>query len=197
MNFWQKFQEMLFKRWFLWVLVVINFGGAIYGFYWYRDQLAETPVWLWLLVPDSPLSTNLFLLVVIGFLAGWRNPVFQLVAYTSIIKYGIWAVIINVHYTWLTGELYLVNFMLAASHFGMALEGYLYWRHLKYGWPALAAAAAWMVIQDTADYVFGLHPYLFSEAQFNLAMISAAALTAILIGYGIRQMNKVTGWGVE
>lgn len=195
MDLWHRFNEMLFYRWFLWVLVIINFGGALYGFYWYRDQLADTTVWLWPLVPDSPLSTMLFLLVVIGFLAGWRSAVFQLVAYTSIIKYGIWAVIINAHYTWLIGELYLVNFMLAASHLGMAFEGWLYWRHLRYGLPAVIAAAAWLVLQDVADYTFGLHPYLFSDEQFNLAWVSAVVLTMLLIGYGIKRMNKTTDYG--
>lgn len=189
MSLWHRFNEMLFTRWFLWTLVLINFGGAIYGFYWYKDQLAETPLWLWPLVPDSPLSTTLFLLVVAGFLAGWRHPAFQLVAYTSIIKYGIWAVIINVHYTMLVGELYLVNFMLAASHLGMALEGYLYWRHLKYGLSALVTAGAWLALQDTADYIFGLHPYLFNEGQFDLAWLSAVLLTTLLVGCGIRRMK--------
>jgi len=83
--------------------------------------------------------------------------------------------------------------MLAASHLGMAMEGYLYWRHLKYDQPAVIVAAAWLVLQDVADYVFGLHPYLFGDEQFNLARISAAVLTALLIAAGAGQIKKSAG----
>ncbi|MHB8171063.1 MAG: DUF1405 domain-containing protein [Thermincolia bacterium] len=164
--------------------------GSIYGYYWYRYQLAETPWYLWPLIPDSPLSSTLFMVAMYFWLKGKLNPVFGLLAFLMVIKYGIWAVVINLHYWYITGVFTFENWMLTLSHAGMALEGYLFLRDYSFGRWALYIAGLWLVIQDFADYLFGLHPYLFDESQWNLALITAIVLTFCIIAYSSKRILR-------
>ncbi|MDK2820448.1 MAG: hypothetical protein PWP31_413 [Clostridia bacterium] len=43
----------------------INIIGTIYGYYWYKEQLINTPLIWCFFTPDSPLSTTLFALALI------------------------------------------------------------------------------------------------------------------------------------
>lgn len=51
---------ILSNRSFIGLLLAINLFGTVYGYYWYRYQLAETPAKFLLFVPDSP-TASLFL----------------------------------------------------------------------------------------------------------------------------------------
>lgn len=44
----------------VWLLLFVNAAGTVYGYYWYRYQLAETPPVFLPFVPDSP-TASLFL----------------------------------------------------------------------------------------------------------------------------------------
>jgi len=120
----------------------------------------------------------------IALILWWKNRLpkaFGLLAFMMVIKYGIWAVIINLHFWYLTGEFTLENWMLTLSHAGMALEGYLFVKDYFFGrWPFIFGAG-WLVIEDIADYGFGLHPYLFDESQWTLALVTAVFLTLLIL----------------
>lgn len=92
-----------FRRWFVILLVLVNLLGSVYGYYWYSGQLAVTPVKLWLFTFDSPFSTTLFALALIGLLFGKEYKLLQLIAYTGVIKFGIWAAVIILHFWWIGG----------------------------------------------------------------------------------------------
>ncbi|MDA8236060.1 MAG: DUF1405 domain-containing protein [Clostridia bacterium] len=186
----RSFGEFVFQPKYIKLLILVNFIGSIYGYYWYRYQLAENPWYLWPLIPDSPLSSTLFMLAMYFWLKGRLNPAFGLLAFLMVIKYGIWAVVINLQYWYLTGIFTIENWMLTLSHGGMALEGYLFLRNYPFTRWALYLAGGWLVIEDIADYLFGLHPYLFAEAQWGLALVTAIILTIGLIVYSSKQIFK-------
>ncbi len=175
-----------FERWFLITLVVVNFFGSIYGYYWYRYQLADNSLNFWPIIPDSPRSTTFLMISLLIFLIGskktWqRTAWFQALAYTGVIKYGIWAVSM-ITQSWIMGDpVNPTDVMLWFSHLGMALQGVVFLRHLKINYGAIFVPAVWMVFNDYMDYVYDFHPYLFSSGQVPFAMLTAVGLTLILL----------------
>lgn len=171
-------------------LVIINILGSIYGYYWYRNQLQETPVYFWPLVPDSPLSTTLFALALLCALLGWRFSTLQAVAVTACIKYGIWAVALITHYWAHGGEVRFTEIMLLLSHLGMAAQAVWFLRRMTVLLKGALAAAAWMMLNDAVDYLLNLHPYFFAENQFGFAAAGAVLLTIVLSADMLMRVQK-------
>ncbi|HEX3015806.1 MAG TPA: DUF1405 domain-containing protein [Desulfobacteria bacterium] len=169
-----------FNRWFIILLLIINILGSGYGFYWYRFQLQETPWYYLLFVPDSPLSSTLFSLTLILILARRRQPWLELFACLWVIKYGVWAVIINAD-VGLRGQFTFENLMLAVSHLGMAIEGVIFLPHVRVSLRHAIVLGVWLILNDFLDYAVGVHPYLFDPGQLTLATWSAITLSVALI----------------
>src|SRR5690554_5717820 len=59
----------------LWTMMLIYLPGTIYGYFWYKNQLAWTwqhhPHWQIIFVPDSPIASLWFALAVLWL---WRQP---------------------------------------------------------------------------------------------------------------------------
>ncbi len=184
----QLLVELLVELWqrpwrssLVWPIILVNAAGSAYGYYWYRSQLAETPHHLWPLVPDSPLSTTLFALALLMFLAGRGPGLVAALACATTIKYGLWAVGVITHYWLLGGPVTFVEGMLWLSHLGMALEGFIFLRRAPLPGRAVLGASLWMVYNDYMDYIRGLHPYLFAPQQESFAMFLAGGLTLLAI----------------
>jgi len=175
-DFWQNPQQ---GRYIV-PLLCINVPGSIYGFYWYRVQLAATPVYYWPLVPDSPLSSSLFVLALLLSLFGFQGTPLQVLACSVSIKYGLWAVVMISQYWASGGGLEATEAMLWISHLGMAVEGAVFLRVYRFGRRGVLVAVVWMLLNDLMDYGVGLHPYLFMEGQYTAAMLTAFAFTALL-----------------
>jgi uncharacterized membrane protein YpjA len=189
------------RRWW-WALLVINFLGSLYGFYWYWPQLSQTPPARWFIVPDSPGATFLFAIWLGLLLAGvdWRSPGMQLlgaVAFVSNMKYGLWTATVlpqaGMKYGW---EFDFVH--LSLSHLGMWVQGFLFARHYRPGPAAAVVALAWMVVQDTVDYrLWMTHPTLPYQAEFAFARGAAVALSLIwglfLLGQSLSSRRHVHG----
>lgn len=178
---WHDIFENPFQKRILLILFFINILGSVYGYYWYWSQLNSTEYIYWLFVPDSPLSTTLLAMSLFLFLRYQNIPYLPLVACASVIKYGIWAVVINADLLVAGEEFTIINLMLMLSHFGMAVEGVVYLRHLIFKKKDIYIAAMWFGMQDVMDYVFRLHPYLFSERQIVLAQYTAVTLTIVIL----------------
>jgi uncharacterized membrane protein YpjA len=169
-----------FKPWFLITLVVINILGSIYGYYWYRYQLMATPKHLWFFVPDSPLSTTLTAIALIFMLLKKRNSLFEWLAFTAVIKYGLWAVVIISHFGLTGGTIKPEIWMLWFSHLGMAVEGMIFLRHAKVSWREITIGLIWMLFNDLLDYSLGIYPYLYASYQWPVAIITAVGLSLLL-----------------
>lgn len=149
---------ILADRIVLWLLLIINTLGTIYGYYWYRYQLAETPAIFLPFVPDSPTASLFFVFVLIAFLFKRNWPLFEVLAIVTLFKYGIWAVVMNVLVSIVNGGLDWAGYMLIASHLGMAIQGILYSPFYRIeGWH-FAIAAIWVIHNEIIDYVFDMMP---------------------------------------
>jgi uncharacterized membrane protein YpjA len=156
---WMK--SILVKPSFLIAMILINFLGSIYGFYWYKDQLEETvPAILRIVVPDSPTGSSLFTLFLIALLLRKRVPALEALAAITNFKYGIWAVAVILSGWSLGGEKYWTDYMLMLSHGGMAMETLLYARYYSFKVPHILMVAVWTLANDYFDYIWNVHPWL-------------------------------------
>ncbi|WIG45318.1 DUF1405 domain-containing protein [Bacillus halotolerans] len=152
------FQYVLGQRTMLILVLAINFLGTVYGYYWYLPQLLETPTRFLIFVPDSPTATFFFLFVLLAFLMKRNAPLFEALALVTLVKYGLWAVAMNLLVLAVTGDLPWEGYMLIASHFAMAVQGVLYSPYFRFSLWHLVIAAVWTLHNDVIDYLFGMMP---------------------------------------
>jgi uncharacterized membrane protein YpjA len=152
------FHYLLGQKPIIFIMVLINFFGTVYGYYWYRYQLADTPAHFYIFIPDSPTASLFFLIVVAAFLIKKNLPLIEALAIVTLFKYGIWAVIMNLLVLLINGSLPWEGYMLIASHFGMAIQGLLYAPYYRFKAWHLIVAAIWTLHNDVIDYVFGMMP---------------------------------------
>lgn len=153
-----KLYAILGNKQFLWMLLVINVFGTVYGYYWYVPQLVETPAIFLPFVPDSPTASLFFVFVLIAFLLKTNWPLMEALAIVTLFKYGIWAVIMNILVLNVTGNLHWSGYMLMASHFAMAVEGVLYAPYYRFKLWHLIVAAIVAIHNEIIDYVFMMMP---------------------------------------
>jgi len=192
--------RFLFSTPMLWLLFWINLGGTIYGYVWYWEQLVETyeemSRWLLPFVPDSPTASLFFtfsLLFMIvdrskrlgAFLE--RKPIHALrtlidvLAVITLVKYGIWAVIMNFADGYQGGGIAAQQWMLIASHAGMAVQAVLYARLMKLNRIAIVLASIWTLANDYLDYHLDIHPWLYSPLEDDIATIEAFTIALSLM----------------
>lgn len=179
---WREFWRDPWQLRFTLPLVFINALGSVYGYYWYHEQLAATPFHLWVFVSDSPLSSTLFTLALVIRGSGPLRRLFQVIAFTAAIKYGLWAIVIITHYWILSGNVEFTEIMLWVSHLGLAAEGIIFLKTMQLERVISYITGIWMLLNDMMDYYTGLHPYLFASGQELLAMITALILTISITG---------------
>jgi uncharacterized membrane protein YpjA len=157
----------------------INFLGTIYGFYWYWGQLQDTvatkPLWMVILVPDSPTASLFFTLTLLYLLAdsyagngkeggrradGPLRRIIEGVAVVSSFKYGIWAVVMIVAADVQGTPAGWQDWLLSFSHLGMAAEALLFARFFRLTPSALFCGALWVFASDVVDYRYEVYPYL-------------------------------------
>lgn len=171
------------RRWW-WALLIINFFGSLYGFYWYWPQLKQTPGWQWLIVPDSPGSTFLFCIWLALMLAGvhWKRPGMQwlaAVAFVSNMKYGLWTATVlpeaGFKFGW---EFDFIH--LSLSHAGMWVQAMIFSRFYRPSLAPAVGALLWMWFQDIIDYwVLNTHPTLPYQSEFVYARNMAVLLSTV------------------
>jgi uncharacterized membrane protein YpjA len=143
---------------FLWLLLFINLSGTVYGYDWYKWQLVITEPKYWLFVPDSPTASLFFTIAIIGWLINRNFRLIEALALITLVKYGLWAVVMNILTLIETGSIGLVGWMLIISHFAMAVQAILYIPFYKFGFGHIVLASIWTLHNDVVDYVFGQMP---------------------------------------
>lgn len=149
---------LLTHKSFLWILLYVNIFGTVYGYYWYMWQLELTEPIFWIFVPDSPTASLFFCLAIVGWLVGRHFKLLEALALITLVKYGLWAVVMNLLTLYETGSIGRVGWMLVGSHFAMAVQAVLYSRQYRFGVIHLVIAAIWTLHNDVIDYVFGQMP---------------------------------------
>ena len=146
-------------RAFLSLLLVVNLFGTIYGYYWYKGQLAATDPIYYIFVPDSPTASLFFCFAIIGWLLGKNYKLMEVLALITLIKYGLWAVVMNLLTLVETGDLGAAGWMLVASHFLMAVQAVLYLPKYRFKMWHVMVGAIWTLHNDVIDYLFGQMPF--------------------------------------
>jgi uncharacterized membrane protein YpjA len=78
------------------LLILVNFIGTVYGYYWYKYQIQDTPTKFILFVPDSPTASLFFLVAIIGLVFKRDFRIIEALAVITLFKYGVWAVVMNI-----------------------------------------------------------------------------------------------------
>ena len=161
------FRYIFVNKVFLVILFLINLFGTIYGYMWYESQLAITPPIFLPFVPDSPTASLFFTIFLLFFLLNKKVPYIEALAVTSLFKYGIWAVVMNLFTLIIEGSLSWQGYMLIASHGGMAIQGLLYAPLYSIKLKHLAVASIWILHNDIIDYVFDMMPIYSSLSLYQ------------------------------
>lgn len=154
----QYTKMVLFNKTFMWLLFIVNLFGTIYGYYWYEGQLSQTEAKFLLFVPDSPTASLFFTIVLFAWLFKKNWKLIEALALITLVKYGLWAVVMNI-WTYVEND-YLgwMGWMLVVSHFAMAIQAILYIPFYRFTWIHIFIAAIWTLHNDVIDYVFDQMP---------------------------------------
>lgn len=139
-------------------LLMINILGTLYGYWWYKDQLAITPARFYIFVPDSPTASLFFVLVLIMYLFKKNWPLMEAFASITLIKYGLWAVAMNIGAGLAGTPLVFEHYLLIFSHLGMAVQALIYIPYYRIKPLHLVVVSVWTLHNDVIDYVFLMHP---------------------------------------
>lgn len=161
---------LLFHQTFMWILLAVNILGTVYGYIWYMWQLEITdPIFL-IFVPDSPTASLFFSIALFGWLINRNFKLIEALALITLVKYGLWAVVMNIWTQFEAGPIGFVGWMLVGSHFAMAVQALLYIPKYKFNWIHVLIAAIWTLHNDVIDYVFGQMPIYRSLSDHTLAI---------------------------
>nr|WP_240375741.1 DUF1405 domain-containing protein [Bacillus piscicola] len=144
------------------LLLIVNGLGTIYGYWWYKAQLEITPTIFLVFVPDSPTASLFFCGVLLLFLLRKRSGLVEALAMITLVKYGLWAVAMNLAAGVQGADLAWQHYMLIASHAGMAVQAVLFAPYYRIKAWHLVAAALWTIHNDIIDYVYGMYPWVSS-----------------------------------
>ncbi|BCJ85414.1 DUF1405 domain-containing protein [Effusibacillus dendaii] len=187
-----QLKQLLTSRSFVWILFWINLMGTVYGYYWYKEQMAETAWPLLPFVPDSPTASLLFTLLLAVWLLRRTSPILEALALMTCFKYGVWCVAVLLLYGIDDGYISEPNIMLIVSHAGMAIEVLLYSFMYRFRTRHVWVGAAWLLINDFFDYVFHVHPYLEDDRFISQVAVFTVLLSllTIFMAFGISQQAQ-------
>jgi uncharacterized membrane protein YpjA len=174
------------------ILVLANCLAILVGlrFYVQGDQLVANSAVLWPVIIDSPLSVtwmvfSLFALAGAGSRAAYRDSWFhQLVdtlAFVSLVKYGLWTAVAVNYFFGLYFPAPWAYFGILFTHLVMVGEAFLLPYYARTSKPALGVALAWLLVNDVADYAFGLAPRLRGDELGSLPAITVG-LSLLSVG---------------
>jgi uncharacterized membrane protein YpjA len=174
------------------ILVLANALAILVGlrFYVQGDQLAANSAAVWPVIIDSPLSVawmtgSLFALSGAGGVAAYRHSWFHdlvdTLAFVSLVKYGLWTAVAVNYFFGLYFPAPWAYFGILFTHLVMVGEAFLLPYYARTSKPALLVALAWLLVNDAADYWFGLAPRLRGDELGSLPVITVG-LTVLSVG---------------
>lgn len=143
---------------FLIFIILCNIVGTIYGYYWYLGQLQQTKWYFMPFVPDSP-TASLFLVIALTTIIWNRHlPLIEVFAFVTLIKYGVWAVVMNILVFITLDEVTAMGMMLIISHAIMAIQALLFVPLFRVSLLSIVIASIWVFHNDVIDYVYMQYP---------------------------------------
>lgn len=161
--------QNLRRRRILYPVLGINLVGIAYGFFYYLPQFADTPVYLWPLVPDSPLAV-LVMTAALVLVAGDRsNAWLNLLGSAAMVKVGLWTAVVLASFPQHFGFSLLpkldcstslvfgcgnLNTILFYAHLGMAMEPLIVADQLPIDLKPYLAFGGLFALHDVIDYAW-------------------------------------------
>ena len=159
MNMNTLWQLIIYNKGMLYFLLVCNLLGTIYGYIWYGSQISITQWQFIPFVPDSPTASLFLCIAIAGLIIGKNLPIIEALAFVSLIKYGVWAVIMNIILFIQYDMITITGCMLILSHGIMSIEAFIFYPRFKVTIVAFFIAMVWVFHNDIIDYVFMQYPY--------------------------------------
>lgn len=175
-------ETSLYQKWLISFILICNIFGTIYGYHWYSSQLANTPNYFKLFVPDSPTATLFLCLSLLFILFNKRNALIDALAFITLFKYGSWAVIMNILMFIKMNDIAINGLMLLISHAIMILEAIYFYPRFKISKLAGLMSFIWVTINDVIDYIYGQYPYYDFIAK-HLIEVGVLAYSLTIISY--------------
>ena len=164
----QMWELTLYHRLNLIILLICNILGTIYGFIWYGGQLLQTKWYFIPFIPDSPIASLFLCIAIITILFSRSNSIIGALAFVSLLKYGLWAVIMNIIMINMYHDITIMNVFLIMSHGIMALEAIYFYPCFKVTCSGFIVAMIWLFHNDFIDYVLGKFPYYSFIAEHSV-----------------------------
>lgn len=155
-TFWQY---TLYQRSWLMMLLICNILGMIYGYIWYGEQLSHTPWYFKIFVPDSPTAILFLVISISMILIQKQNSIIDALAFVTLFKYGIWAVIMNILFIIEQGDITVNGLILMFSHSIMAVQAIYFYPRFKRSMIGISVAMTWVFLNDYIDYFHLQFPY--------------------------------------
>ncbi|HDA2198654.1 TPA: DUF1405 domain-containing protein [Staphylococcus aureus] len=155
-TFWQY---TLYQRSWLMMLLICNILGMIYGYIWYGEQLSHTPWHFKIFVPDSPTAILFLVISISMILSQKQNSIIDALAFVTLFKYGIWAVIMNILFIIEQGDITVNGLILMFSHSLMAVQAIYFYPRFKRSMIGISVAMTWVFLNDYIDYFHLQFPY--------------------------------------
>lgn len=174
-----------------WACMAANLVGVVWGgWFWYGPQLAQSPVWAWLFIPDCPLAALWATVAFLGLRYGRSWGWFNAFAAFACLKYGLWTIAFWLRH-WSEAGLvpgyWPLEAMLFVSHIGLTCEGILLATRIgPISLPARLTVVGWYALSIVIDYGVRLpgvppfHPPLTYAVPFTFVLWTAVALTGAL-----------------
>ncbi|HDP2038726.1 TPA: DUF1405 domain-containing protein [Staphylococcus aureus] len=154
--FWQY---TLYQRSWLMMLLICNILGMIYGYIWYGEQLSHTPWHFKIFVPDSPTAILYLVISISLILIQKQNSIIDALAFVTLFKYGIWAVIMNILFIIEQGDITVNGLVLMFSHSIMAVQAIYFYPRFKRSMIGISVAMIWVFLNDYIGYFHLQFPY--------------------------------------
>ncbi|EWB77115.1 DUF1405 domain-containing protein [Staphylococcus aureus] len=154
--FWQY---TLYQRSWLMMLLICNILGMIYGYIWYGEQLSHTPWHFKIFVPDSPTAILYLVISISLILIQKQNSIIDALAFVTLFKYGIWAVIMNILFIIEQGDITVNGLVLMFSRSIMAVQAIYFYPRFKRSMIGISVAMIWVFLNDYIDYFHLQFPY--------------------------------------
>jgi uncharacterized membrane protein YpjA len=191
---------------FLLFIVLVDIIGMLYGYYYYREQLGSSPLYLWLFIPDCPLYVMLFTIALLLTAFGFEYKLFNYLAAVGMMKYGAWTVLALLFFgdSFFSGPAWLLSLILLILHIGMFSEGPLLIPR-KLNKFHLSAGLFWFLANDYIDYFYGYwnsegaytlgtHPILPAAERIPVMMVFTLLLSVVMSIFAYEWSVKKMGW---
>ncbi|MFQ6063162.1 MAG: DUF1405 domain-containing protein [Methanosarcinales archaeon] len=145
------------------VVLIMVLIGSIYGYYYYYEQLISTSIYFWIFIPDCPLFTTIYFLVLLLYIRGIQDDRLDIFTIIGLLKYGIWTMFVILLYSdyYLQPESITFEILLFSMHFGMPLLAFTLLQDIKkIKVKEFLAITAIFFIFDIFDYFLDTHPII-------------------------------------